>query len=255
MALGVTDVTFAVRHGDDRYPVGGLVVRRAAALGLSRTEFVQRLGYRNVDKGHRKLNHLSATGVVPVNIRNALAASLEVEPSVIEAAIAETAAQHSAEKQARLHAEDAAYRAAFHPHLRVEVEHPTPTPFFVAIIYGPGLRIVPLPEETWTSDEVARRRLIKRAIVGHYNMWRGRLPCYGRIAGYVAVTEMVGRFDAGMPYGVDGDPVGLPVIVERISIGALTVKGHPLRPSLFHGLADDVGKGKRCGTIEWPPSD
>lgn len=168
-------------------------MRRATDLGLSRSEFVRRLGYQNMDKGHRTLMRMLMTGVVPAQIGRVLAAALKVEPSIIEAALGEAALCHRAEEEARLHAEDAAYRAVFRLHLRAEVERAIPEPLFVATVYGPALRIVPLPDEAWSTDDVARRRLIKRAIAGHYRRWRGRLPSYGRITGYVAVTEVVAR--------------------------------------------------------------
>jgi len=112
---------------------------------------------------------------------------------------------------------------------------------------------VPVPKEAWSTDDVARRRLIKQAIVGHYRRWRGRLPSYGRITGYVAVSETVWRYDVGVPYGVDGNPVGPPMIVERIGVGALSVKGHPIPSKWFHGRMNEVGDGKHCATLEWRP--
>jgi hypothetical protein len=246
---------FEARYGDDRYPIGRLVLQRAADLGLSRSEVVRRLGYQNADKGHRKLNRLLSSGVISAQIGCVLVAALEVEPGTVQAAIAETAAQHEREREARLDAEDAAYRAVFRPHLRAEVERAVPTPLFVAIAYGPALRIVPVPKEAWSTDDVARRRLIKRAIVGHYRRWRGRLPSYGRITGYVAVSGTLAHFDVGVPYGVGGNPIDPPIIVERIGVGALTVKGHPILPSWFQGRLDKVGDGKPCITLEWPPAD
>jgi hypothetical protein len=208
-------------------PVGRLILQRAAGLGLSRSEVVRRLGYLNADNGHRNLGRLLTTGVVPPQIGSVLAAALEIEPGTVQAAVVETAAQHERQREARLDAKDAAYRAVVRPHVRAEVERAVPTPLFVAIVYGPALRIVPVADEVWRADDVLRRRLIKRAIVGHYRRWRGRLPSYGKISGYVAVTEMVGHFDVGVPHGVDGNPVGSPLMVERIGAGAfMVIKGN-----------------------------
>jgi hypothetical protein len=242
-------VEFETRFGDDRYPMGRLVLRRAADLGLSRSEVVRRLGYLNADKGHRRLGRLLTTGAVPPQIGSVLAAAFEVEPGTVQAAIAETAAQHHAEKEARLDAEDAAYRAAFRPHLRAEVEHAVPMPIFVAIVRGPGLRLVAMPEGAWTTDDVERRRHIKRAIISHYSAWRGRLSAYGKIVGYTAVIETTGRFDVGMPFGVDGAPIESSVLVERIGTGALMVKGHAIPPRWFHARQDDQMRCAGCGPL------
>lgn len=230
---------FEVKCGEDRYPIGRLILGRAVELGLSRSDLVRRAGYQNRDKGHRTLTRVLTTGMVPANIGSALAAALEVAPSTVEAALAETAAQREAEAQARRETEDAAYRAGFRPHLRAEVEHAVPTPIFVAVVRGPGLRLVPVPEGTWTADDVEQRRRIKRAITSHFARWRGRLSAYGRIVSYSAIIETTGRFDVGIPFGVDGAPLGPSVLVERIGTGALMVKGHAIPPRWFRAPRDD----------------
>ena len=98
---------------------------------------MRRLGCQNIDKGHRNLNRLLSTGVVPPRIGSVLPGALQVEPGIVQAAITETAVQHHAEKNARLDAENTAYRTAFQPHLRAEVERALPTPLFGAIVYVP----------------------------------------------------------------------------------------------------------------------
>jgi len=254
----VIGVGFEVRYGEDRYAIGRLILLRAADIGLSRSDFVRRLGYHNMAKGHRTLSRMLTTGLVADFMQPSLAAALEIHPVALDAAVVATAAQHRAEKEARLNAKDTAYRTAFRPHIRAEVERAVPTPLFVAIVYGPALRIVPLADEAWTTDEVARRRLIERAIVGHYRRWRGRLPSYGRITGYLAVSGTLGHYDVGVPYAVDGNPIGPPMIVDRIGVGALTINGHPIPSKWFDARSEAVGGGKPCVILEWPiakPSD
>jgi hypothetical protein len=59
---------FEARCGEERYPIGRLILRRAADLGLSRSDVVRRLGDLNADKGHRKLGRLLTTGVIPARL-------------------------------------------------------------------------------------------------------------------------------------------------------------------------------------------
>src|SRR5467141_3471918 len=47
--------TIQARFGEDAYPIGRLVLNRAQALGVSRTELVRRLGYQKPNNGHRAL--------------------------------------------------------------------------------------------------------------------------------------------------------------------------------------------------------
>src|ERR1700732_1530190 len=111
---------FDVRHGDDRYSIGRLIIGRAGVLALTRSEIVTRLGYRNLSKGHRLLNGVLTSGMVPAFIARNLGAALDVEPDVVQTAMAETAAQQRAEAAAQRDAEEREYRANFRPHLRVE---------------------------------------------------------------------------------------------------------------------------------------
>jgi hypothetical protein len=53
------------RYGEDAYPIGRFILDRARALRLTRTEVVRRLGYRDLGAGHRVLNTILHTGMVP----------------------------------------------------------------------------------------------------------------------------------------------------------------------------------------------
>ena len=72
------------RHGEDRFAIGRLILDRAQALGLSRTDLVRRLGYTNIGKGHKALTDLLMDGLLPPLIVENLAAALEVEQQVID---------------------------------------------------------------------------------------------------------------------------------------------------------------------------
>ena len=43
------------RFGEDTYPIGRFLLERTRALGISRSELVSRLGYRQIGKGHKAL--------------------------------------------------------------------------------------------------------------------------------------------------------------------------------------------------------
>jgi len=98
---------------------------------------------------------------------------------------------------------------------------------FVAAIFGVGnLRAVPASEDTWTSC-------------------RG----FGKITGYTLVHDTLGRFDAGIPYDFEGNPVREMMVVPRLGTAALTIKGHPIPPSLFQRWSELDGGVRRCGGL------
>jgi hypothetical protein len=117
------------RFDEDTYPIGRFILDRGRALGISRTELVHRLGYRQIGPGHRALSEALTTGTVPPLIAKNLAVSLHVEEELVSAVVAATASQREDEASQRTLAREAAYRTAFKPHLRCETDRVVPDPF------------------------------------------------------------------------------------------------------------------------------
>jgi hypothetical protein len=62
------------------------------------------------------------------------------------------------------------------------------------------------------------------AIQEHYREHRGHVPSFGVIVGYTAVVLAGYRLDFGLPYDLDGDPVGPLQAVERLQQAVLGTK-------------------------------
>ena len=123
---------FQTRHGEDAYPIGRFILDRAKALGFSRTDLVRRLGYRELNSGHRALTELMLTGMLPRFIHKKLAAAVEVEPDLLDAVLVATAQKLRDEAGTRMVANEQAYRVAFRPHLQVATARRVPSPIFIA---------------------------------------------------------------------------------------------------------------------------
>jgi hypothetical protein len=217
--------TIQARFGEDTYPIGRFVLDRARALGISRTELVRRLGYRDVGNGHKALKELLTTGTVPPLIAQHLADALELDEELVASVMAATARQQQDEASQRALARETAYRTAFQPHLRCETERAIPEPLFVAALLTSGrLRLVPVCSETWLVGAGERDRQLKAAIQGHYREHRGHVPSFGAIVGYTAILTPGYLIDFGLPYDLDGDPVGPMRPVERLQEAVLGTK-------------------------------
>jgi hypothetical protein len=226
---------FDVRHGDDRYSIGRLIIGRAGQLALTRSEIVTRLGYRNLSKGHRLLNGALTSGMVPAFIAGNLGAALDVEPDAVRTAMAETEAERRAQAAAQREAEDREYRANFRPHLRVETECERPSPIFLVAMLGlSSLRIAPISDAVWTADEIASECIVRAAIADHYQRCGGRLPAFGKIVGYTLVTEAASHCDLGLSYDVEGNAIGAPCSVRRLGSATWPAKGKPIPASPFY---------------------
>jgi hypothetical protein len=176
------------RFGEDTYPIGRFFFERARALGISRSELVSRLGYRQIGKGHKALTAALMTGTVPPHMAKHLAVALEVDDTLVDAVVAATTRQQQDEARALILAREAAYRAAFKPHLRTETTRTIPEPIFVAALLGTArLRHVEVSSEVWNASANDRDRLVKRAIQDHYDERDGYVPAFGLIVSYTLV--------------------------------------------------------------------
>jgi hypothetical protein len=111
-------------------PINTLITERRKALGLSRTDLIQRAGYSNIAKGLRRLDAI-CDGEFQVcrSLLHSLPSVLEVSPVVLARAVEDTKRQFQ-------EAEEAAYRSSFVPHAVILTEREIPHPIFVAAILG-----------------------------------------------------------------------------------------------------------------------
>jgi hypothetical protein len=215
--------TIQARFGEDAYPIGRLVLECARALGITRTELVSRLGYRDLGKGHKALGAALTTGLVPPQVARHLAYALETGEGLVDAVMAATARQKRDETGRRVVESEGTYRASFRPHLQVQTERYVPSPIFVAaLLTVPRLRIVELLDEARTANDEARDRIIKKIIIDHRRENDWRVLAFGGITGYVLVLVAgYGSFDFGLPFSVTGDRTGAMQKVERLGEATL----------------------------------
>lgn len=213
------------RYYEDRYPVGRFILRRAAELGLSRTDLVRRFRYTDLTNGHRSLSELMTMGVMPPQIGKHFAAALEIDDALADAILGATVSQREDEEGvSRLAVEDA-HRSAFEPHLRVETPGGRPSPIFIIAMIGAARILnVELPPEVWEASGDDRDRRVKGVIREHYREKQGRVTAFGEITGYLLVILPGYGVDFGLPYSIDGEPTGPMRPVQRIGEATLGTK-------------------------------
>ena len=214
---------FQPRFGEDRYPIGRFILERSRALGITRSDLVRRLGYRDIGSGHRALSEVLLTGVMPRHVAKHLANALDIEDALVESVIGATTLQKCDEARRRRVESERAHLASFRPHLQVQTERAVPSPIFVAALLTVArLRIVCLPDEALTANEEARDNIIKTIIIEHWRENGGHVPAFGEITGYVLVLVAgYGGFDFGLPFSVTGDRNGAMQKVERLGQATL----------------------------------
>src|ERR1700719_549668 len=172
------------RFGEDKYPIGRFILDRARTIGMSRSELVHRLGYRDIGSGHKVLSALLLRGLVAPHVANHLADALEADPALVGSVIDATMGQKRDEARERRIESERAYLASFRPHLQVQTERSVPSPIFVAAMLTVArLRIIRLPDEALTANDETRDRIIKIIVMDHWREANGRVPTCGGITG------------------------------------------------------------------------
>src|SRR6266404_8359585 len=202
--------TFQPRFGEDRYPIGRFILDRARALGMSRTDLVHRLRYRDIGSGHKALSAVLLTGVLAPHVANHLAEALEVDDAMVESVIGATTRQKRDEARGLRVESERAYCASFRPHLQVQTERAVPSPIFVAaLLTVTRLRILRLPDEALIANDEARDGIIKNIVMDHWRENGGRVPAFGGIMGYVLVSVVgYGGYKFRLAFSVTGERVG-----------------------------------------------
>jgi hypothetical protein len=122
-----------------------------------------------------------------------------------------------------------------------------PSPIFIAaLLTTERLRIVHLPEEINSLVESKRNQVIRKAIQKHYVDTSGRVPAFGRIEGYYFVRFAgFSDLDFGIPFNLDGSPVGDMVAIRRVPEAGLGMKHRDTRlTGLLKNEPDGVTEAK-----------
>jgi hypothetical protein len=225
---------FRLHFGEDKYPISRLLVYRARALGLTRSDLAWKLGYRDLGDAHKALTNALRTGVVPAHMRKHLGGALEVDEAVIDCVIESTSRQRQDEWRALLLVQEKEHTARFRPHLRTETARTVPQPIFIAALIGTArFRLVEVPSEIWEASPDDRNRLVKQLIRDHYRAHKAHVVPFGAILSYTLVTMPGYLVDFGYPLDVAGNPAGPMQEVKRLGEASLGVKSGDTRPTGF----------------------
>ena len=115
--------------------IGGLIVTRLEALGMSEADLMAGLGFRHIDKWRAFIEGLHADQTKSAFLlRRRIAELLEVPVGEVEAA-------SEASDNAQQERFNAAYRASFVPHAILMTAYLIPTPIVAAAVTGSAERL------------------------------------------------------------------------------------------------------------------
>ena len=117
--------------------IATLIRSRMAELGLSRGEFVKRLGYKNIAKGIRRIDALCEGDLEGTKyFLDVLPQALETSAETVKGALDQTVREIELAEKQEAEARDKIWRENFCPHGIILTERTVPSPIFVAALIG-----------------------------------------------------------------------------------------------------------------------
>ena len=184
----------------DHYPIHELIESQLKRLGLRRNELARRCGFKNVEKGLRRIDgvcHGDLDSPRAKMVLANLAVALEVDQVVVENAIAATAEIITEAERLAEAKRDAAWRASFKPHVYLVGSEDRPSQItFYGMTGGPErwLKIpLDLSQPPVTYAVQADEFVAKTPFV----------PFFGETTGFIVNYTP----DSAVRFDLDGNPV------------------------------------------------
>ena len=176
------------------FELGRFITEELEKREIKRSEFVQKLGYSNINKGLRALDICIREGTPHPFVVQNLHKAFKIERSTIERIIETT-------KQQKLDMEEAIKRKHFKPHLWIITERTRPTSITNALFSGMTEKRVGLPPEVSELTLEEQLEFVSSIAKEHYLKNKGEWPFFGRIVGYYFFY----RFRGNVRLDVDGN--------------------------------------------------
>ncbi len=168
------------------YEISKLINQIISGKKERKREIVLKLGYKNLDKGYRRLYHLIETGECPEPIKKMLPTALGVDPQVVEDAFKTTAQQIAEEVELARRRQEEYERRTFKPHLWIEHELSRPKSITMVLFTGvDNYKVVNLPEVINELSWEYQVGVVEETVRQHQQN-KGTEDCmFGKITGYV----------------------------------------------------------------------
>jgi hypothetical protein len=174
-----------------------LVRSRMTELGLSRSEFAKRLGYKNIAKGIRRIDALCAGDIEGTKqFLDVLPQALELSEETVKRALDQTVRELELAEQQEAHAREKIWRETFCPHAIILTERTVPSPIFVAAMIGVE-KLLRIDLDATHGPVSFVRQVLDRLPEG--------VPAFGRPVGFVINYSP----DKAVRFDLNGQPIAI----------------------------------------------
>jgi hypothetical protein len=207
--------------------IATLIRSRMTELGLSRGEFAQRLGYKNIAKGIRRIDALCGGDIEGTKqFLDLLPQALETPAEAVKHALDQTVRELELAAKEIAETRDKIWRETFRPHAIILTEKTVPSPIFVAAMIGVE-KLLRIDLDLSQGPVSFVRQMLDRL--------PERVPAFGRTVGFVInySADQAVRFDP------NGQPIAILKVAVRPGTAVLRLGGRPI-PAEALGLI--IGK-------------
>jgi hypothetical protein len=177
--------------------IATLIRSRMAELGLSRGEFVKRLGYKNIAKGIRRIDVLCDGDLEGTkHFLDVLPQALETSAETVKLALDQTVRELELAEKQEAEARDKIWRENFRPHAIILTERTVPSPIFVAAIIGVE-KLLRIDLDATQGPVSFVKQVLDRLPEG--------VPAFGKTAGFVINYSP----DKAVRFDPNGQPIAI----------------------------------------------
>lgn len=171
------------------YPISQFLLGLLEELGLDRDGFLVALGYRNLERGRRRLDAWIDEGTGFERILKQISAAYPTSDDRLQTAIMNTAALKKAESEAAFLERCKAEEASFVPFVYAQGEKSVPSQITFFGMTGSHLR--------WTDIQIAKTILslpieeqlakLPHLMLAYGRQYEAQVPFFGRLTGFLYV--------------------------------------------------------------------
>lgn len=216
------------------YPISKIILQAIDGCKENKLRIVKNLGFKNLSKGVRRLEHLINTGQCPDSLKDMLPFALELDPVAIHQAFEDTLTQQIKEEENSRSREVEYERRSFRPHIWIKHELEYPPLGSICIVGFVGIehwKVIQLPEDIGCKPWSEQFSAVRGKIREHQLREHVDGSMFGRVLGYLYRKA----FDSGFLFSIDGALVEIysPKLINPnvyVSVGKVKVRGGLLEP-------------------------
>lgn len=189
------------------YEISRLIKEVLSNSKERKRQVVRNLGYKNLNKGYRRLYDLLEEGICPDSSREKLPKALNIEKELIDQAFLLTAQEKAREAELARQRREEYDRKCFVPHIWMENEDERPTGakfWFIVFVGIDKFKVLTLPEYINKLSWTRQQTLVKERILQHQKESKGEYVIFGKVAGYIYKQT----YDDSFVFSVDGNFLG-----------------------------------------------